>query len=177
MSIKHSYTKKWFAVYTKPRWEKKVSDLMCRQGIENYCPLNKVQRQWSDRKKVVLEPLFKSYVFVHIPLEDYMEVRSTEGVLNFVYWLGKPAVIPDEEIDLIRRFLNSFNNVEVFKTEIKINDIVRITHGPLMFQEGSIKEIKRKSVKVELPSLGFALIAEISKVNVEPVIKATESWA
>ena len=177
MIITHNKTKKWFAVYTKPRWEKKVSDLLYRQGIENYCPLNKVQRQWSDRKKVILEPLFKSYVFVHISLEDYMEVRSIEGVLNFVYWLGKPAAIPDSEIDLIRRFLNSYKNVKVLQTEIKINDKVRITSGPLMLQEGSVKEIKRKSVKVQLPSLGFALIAEVLKVNLEPVKTETEAWA
>ncbi|HMJ47328.1 MAG TPA: transcription termination/antitermination NusG family protein, partial [Ferruginibacter sp.] len=55
--------KKWYVVYTRPRWEKKVAATLDERGVENYCPLNRVNRQWSDRKKVVLEPLFKGYVF------------------------------------------------------------------------------------------------------------------
>ncbi len=59
MSSKH-----WYAIYTKPRWEKKVHHLLSEKGLEAYCPLNKVTRKWSDRMKTVEEPLFKSYVFV-----------------------------------------------------------------------------------------------------------------
>ena len=58
--------KKWFALYTKPRWEKKVNLTLLKKGIEVWCPVQKVQKQWSDRKKIVEEPLFKSYVFVKI---------------------------------------------------------------------------------------------------------------
>ena len=67
--------KNWYAVYTKPRWEKKVAGLLERKGIESYCPLNKVQRQWSDRKKIVMEPLFQSYVFVHVGAGEHLGVR------------------------------------------------------------------------------------------------------
>src|SRR6185369_1134152 len=98
----------WFAVYTKPRWEKKVSVFFTERGIESYCPLNKVHKQWSDRVKLVEEPLFKSYVFVHIPKNGQAAVRLVNGVLNFVYWLGKPAVIKQVEIDRIKRFLNEY---------------------------------------------------------------------
>ncbi len=66
----------WFAFYTKPRWEKKVAGLLSARGIINYCPLNKVVRQWSDRKKVVLEPVFKSYVFVKIEDDKKWEVKK-----------------------------------------------------------------------------------------------------
>ena len=75
----------WFAVYTKPRWEKKVARLLDEQGIENYCPLNKVVKQWSDRKKVVLEPLFKSYVFVRVAEEQKWELKKINGILNFIF--------------------------------------------------------------------------------------------
>ena len=159
----------WYAVYTKPRWEKKVSDLLTRKKIENYCPLNKVQRQWSDRKKIIKEPLFKSYVFVHIPAEDHLPVRETDGVMNFVYWLGKPAVIRDEEIDVIKRFMNEYPNVQLEKAAVNLNEKVRVLSGPLMMQEGNVLEIKHKTVKVLLPSLGYTLIAEIEKVNLERV--------
>ena len=62
--------KKWYALYTKPRWEKKVYRLLSERGMEAYCPLNKVKKKWSDRIKLVEEPLFKSYVFVHTEEEE-----------------------------------------------------------------------------------------------------------
>jgi transcription antitermination factor NusG len=102
--------KYWYAVYTKPRWEKKVSTLFAEKGFESYCPLNKVHKQWSDRIKLVEEPLFKSYVFVRIPAKAQAGIRLVNGVLNFVYWLGKPAVIKAVEIDRIKRFLNEYEN-------------------------------------------------------------------
>ena len=157
---------KWFAVYTKPRWEKKVAELLSNKQVENYCPLQKVERRWSDRKKVILEPLFKSYVFVHVPEKGHVPVLQTDGVLNFVNYLGKPAVIKDEEIAIIRQFLKDYRNIQVEKIDLNVNDQVKIISGPLMEQEGSVLEIKHKTVKVLLPSMGFALVAiEISNVE------------
>src|SRR6266852_5926070 len=95
---------KWYALYTKPRWEKKVADLLSAKDIESYCPVNRVYRQWSDRKKMISVPLFTGYVFVNIDEKRQVAVRSTTGVINFVYWLNKPAVIQDEEIALIKKF-------------------------------------------------------------------------
>ena len=98
-------SRKWLAVYTRPRWEKKVNRLLTEKGLESYCPLNKVRRKWSDRMKVVEEPLFKSYVFVKVDNNDRIAVRMTNGAINFVYWDGKPAVIKEKEITAIKRFL------------------------------------------------------------------------
>ena len=106
----------WYAVYTKPRWEKKVADLLARKGVEHYCPLNRVVRQWADRKKTVEEPLFKSYVFIRSTVAELLKVKQTDGVVNLVYWLGKPAVIRDEEIDTIKRFLADHENVQLERT-------------------------------------------------------------
>src|SRR4051794_15455526 len=103
----------WFAVYTKPRWEKKVAALLDEKGIEYYCPLNKVVKQWSDRKKVVMEPIFKSYVFVRVPDAEKWALRNVVGIINFVYWLGKPAKVKDEDILTIRKFLHEFSDVKV----------------------------------------------------------------
>ena len=165
----HDDQKNWYAVYTKPRWEKKVAELLSRKKIENYCPLNRVHRQWSDRKKIVLEPLFKSYVFVRISDNGQLAVRQTDGILNFVYWLGKPAVVRNEEIDMIKRFLNEHENVKLEKSMVNLNDKVRILNGPLMLQEGNVMEIKHKTVKVLLPSLGYSMVAEIEKANLEKI--------
>ncbi|RYZ48538.1 MAG: UpxY family transcription antiterminator, partial [Chitinophagaceae bacterium] len=105
--------KTWYAVYTLPRWEKKVARILEQQGIGVYCPLNKVVRQWSDRKKKVLEPLFKGYVFVQVSESEKWRVKETHGILNYVYWNGKPGIIRNDEIETIKHFLEGFTDVEV----------------------------------------------------------------
>jgi transcription antitermination factor NusG len=156
-------SKKWFAIYTRPRWEKKVNSLLLLKGIESYCPLNKVRRKWSDRIKTIEEPLFKSYVFVKVSEEDRTAVRMTNGVVNFVYWNGKPAIIKEREMQQIKRFLDEYENIEVVKMDFDPEDRVRITAGPMMDQEGRVIEVKNKMVKVCIDSLGYMLIAYIEK--------------
>ena len=157
----------WYALYTKPRWEKKVSKLLDDQGIENYCPINKVTRQWSDRKKVVLEPVFKSYVFVKINEKEKWELRKINGVLNFVYWLGKPAPIREEEILTIRKFLNEFQNVEVTELSLKVNDTVKVKNGVFMNYEGILVELIGNKARVRIESMGLQLVAQFDKTNLE----------
>jgi transcription antitermination factor NusG len=169
MTIMTPDATKWYAVYTKPRCEKKTADLLTKKGIENYCPLNRVQKQWSDRKKIILEPLFTSYVFVQIGADEQLAVRQTYGILNFVYWLSKPAVIRNEEIDIIKRFLNEHSFVRLEKVAVNVNDIVRILTGPFMEQEGQVVSVKNKSVKIMLPSLGYWMHAEVETFNVKVI--------
>lgn len=154
---------KWLAVYTRPRWEKKVNQLLAEKGLECYCPLNKVRRKWSDRMKLVEEPLFKSYVFVKVSDEDRSKVRMTTGAINFVYWNGKPAVIREREITAIRRFLNEYENVEARPMELKLNQRVRITNGSLMDKEGKVLDIRHKTAKIAIESLGYILVAYIER--------------
>ena len=157
--------RKWLAVYTRPRWEKKVNQLFQEKGLESYCPLNKVRRKWSDRYKIVEEPLFKSYVFVKVSEEDRTNVRMTTGAINFVYWDGKPAVVKEKEITAIRRFLNEYENVEARAVNLKINQRVRVTNGSLMDHEGKIVGIRHKKVKVAIDSLGYILVATIDRTK------------
>jgi transcription antitermination factor NusG len=163
LSKKSSMTRKWLAVYSKPRWEKKINQLLLEKGLESYCPLNKVRRKWSDRVKVVEEPLFKSYVFVKVSDDDRTSVRMTPGVINFVYWEGKPAVIKEKEINAIRRFLDEYENVEVKPMNLRVDQRVKITTGPLMDQEGQILSLHRKTVKIAIDSLGYVLVAYIER--------------
>jgi transcription antitermination factor NusG len=163
------HLKIWYAIHTRPRWEKKVARQLELKNIECYCPLNKVKRQWSDRKKIVLEPLFTSYVFVCISPEDHIKVKEIGGVINFVYWLKTPAVIRHEEIDAIKRFMNDYQSVHLEKSEVNLNDRVRIITGPLMEREGNILEVRHKTVKVSLPTLGYMLVAELERSNIERV--------
>jgi transcription antitermination factor NusG len=161
-------TAKWFAIYTRPRWEKKVNGLLLQKGIECYCPLNKVRRKWSDRIKVVEEPLFKSYVFVKVTDEQRTNVRMTNGVVNFVYWNGKPAIIKEKEIQTIKRFLDEHENVEAVKMDVKEGERVVVASGPMMDKEGQVLEVKNKTVKVAIDSLGYILIAYIDKSKLLP---------
>ncbi len=159
--------KQWYAVYTRSRWEKKVSDLLSKKKIENYCPLNRVVRQWADRKKTVHEPLFTCYVFVCASEQEHLSIKQTDGVLNFVHWLGKPAIIKNEEIDVVKKFLNEHEDVKLEKINVNVNDKVRIVSGPLMQCEGDVLQIKNSTVKIHLPSLGYAIVAEIKKTELE----------
>ncbi len=136
---------------------------MQEKGTESYCPLNKIKRKWSDRVKVIEEPLFKSYVFVKISDEERTQVRMTTGVVNFVYWNGKPAVIKEKEIAIIRRFLDEYENVEAEPMDIKINERVKITTGPLMDQEGKVLSVRHKTAQVAIDSLGYMLVAYIDR--------------
>ncbi|MEO5893063.1 MAG: UpxY family transcription antiterminator [Ferruginibacter sp.] len=161
----------WFAVYTKPRWEKKVAGLLDEKGIENYCPLNKVVKQWSDRKKVVLEPIFKSYVFIRVPEKEKWELRSITGIINFVYWLGKPARVRDEDILIIKKFLHEFSDVQVEEiSKLDINSKVRIKQGVLMNYQGVLVELSGNRAKVRIESMGLQLSAVFDKKNLEQII-------
>jgi transcription antitermination factor NusG len=155
----------WYAIYTKPRWEKKVHSLLSEKKIESYCPLNKVRKKWSDRMKIVEEPLFKSYVFAKVTTEDQTKVRMTAGVMNFVYWQGKPAIIPVKEIETIRKFLNEYENVMAEPIQLKEDGRVTIRQGLFMDHEARIIRIEGNKVKVVIESIGYSLVASIDKKN------------
>lgn len=159
----------WYAVYTKPRWEKKVADLLSLHSIQNYCPLNRVLRQWSDRKKVVYEPLFSSYVFVKVTEKQLPALKRLDGILHYITWQGKPATIRESEITIIRHFLREYSDVKIKAADLNINDPVRVTSGPLMEQRGTVVAVKNQTVKVALPSLSCLLYVELAKTSLEPV--------
>ena len=140
-----------------------MNKLLTEKGLESYCPLNKVRRKWSDRVKIVEEPLFKSYVFVKVSDDDRTAVRMTNGAINFVYWDGKPAVIREKEIIAIKRFLNEYENVEAVPADLKVNQRVRITNGTLMDQEGKVLDIRHKTARIAIDSLGYILVAYIDR--------------
>jgi transcription antitermination factor NusG len=154
--------KKWYALYTKPRWEKKVSKVLEQKGIECWCPLKRTQKQWSDRKKIVEEPLFTSYVFVRIEEGERTKVLMTDGILNFVYYVGKPAIIRDEEIDIIKKYLSEKEaTVSVQSlTSLDENMRIKVNHGIFMDTTGTVLKGGKKKVFVKLESLDQVMIVE-----------------
>ena len=163
--------KNWYVIYTKPRWEKKVYTLLTDKNIEAYCPLNRVRRKWSDRIKWVEEPLFKSYVFVKVAVEDLTGVRMIGGVVNFVYWLGKPAIVKSKEIEIIRKFLNDYEEVWTEPIELQKDARVVIRRGAFMDKEARVVKVTNNNVRVLIESIGYSLVAVVARSNVDVVGK------
>ena len=163
--------KNWYVIYTKPRWEKKVYSLLIDKDIEAYCPLNRVRRKWSDRIKWVEEPLFKSYVFVKVTEENLSSVRLIHGVVNFVYWLGRPAVVKNKEIETIRKFLNDYTEVWAEPITLQKDAKVIIRQGAFMDKEAKVVKVVNNKVRVLIESIGFSLVAVVARSNVEVVEK------
>lgn len=167
---------KWYVLYTRSRCEKKVAANLSKKGIENYCPLNMKVRQWSDRKKIIHEPVFTSYVFVRTLETELHRIKgSCSDIVNVVYWIGKPAVVRDEEIIEIKSFLNEYQDVQLEKKQVNLHDHVRILRGPLMNYEGEVLSVGSNQIKLILPSLGYMMIAEISKSNINIIRSSTNS--
>jgi transcription termination/antitermination protein NusG len=162
--------KKWFAVYTKPRFEKRVTEILTRKKIENYCPINKVLRHWSDRTKLVTEPLFPYFVFIKITQSELSSLKQIDGVVNFVYWLGKPAIIRDSEIEAIRQFLDEHSNIRLEKIQVTTNEPEHV-NGSFAKMGNGLIALKNKSVKVELPSLGFMMVADSETTDVDVMVR------
>lgn len=131
---------KWYVFYTKSRQEKKVYDLLLRAGYEAFLPLQKVMRQWSDRKKKVEVPLFNSYIFVKEMEHRIPEVLKTPGIAWNIRHNGKPAILREEEYQMICRFIETgyfmetSGEVETFQ----IGDRAKIIDGPLAGITGTL---------------------------------------
>jgi transcription antitermination factor NusG len=120
--------------------------------------------------KKVEEPLFKSYVFVRVSEAERTAVRMTPGVVNFVYWLGKPAVIRDHEIAIIRQFLDEHEEVEALRTEdIQPGSRLIITSGVMMDQQATALKVGKRYVEVVIESIGYTLRAKLERTKLKRI--------
>ena len=140
----------WYVVYTRQGMEMKVVRELQKRNIESYCPVNKTQNKWWSFKKSSDQPLFTSYVFAKVSEKDVPSLKKINGVVNVLYWLGKPAVVKEQDIHLIKDFLTNHTNVSVEKTGIK----------SLNYVYGNTSSAKAsESFKLELPTLGYRVVA------------------
>lgn len=164
--------KKWLVIYTRPRWEKKVDKDLKDHGIESYCPVRTVENQWADRKKLVSIPLFSSYIFVHVNLKEESSVLYTLGVLGYVYYMGRPAVVRDNVIDDIKTNLLLYRDVEVMcLSNLSVGDGVSIRDGVFASHHGKILQIQSKKVLVVLDTIDCALVAQVPVKHITADIK------
>ncbi|MFH6963265.1 UpxY family transcription antiterminator [Flavobacterium plurextorum] len=147
----------WYVVYTKPKWEKKVAEKLTQIGIECYCPIITQVKQWSDRKKKVEVPLFNSYVFVQLKDSDRNSVFQIAGVVRYLFWLGKPAIVRDEEIKSIKDSLKASNIAEVSVTSIQVGDRIKLESGAFSNQNAIVQEVSNTHYILVLESLGCVL--------------------
>ena len=169
----------WYAVQTMPRHEKKVSVELASKEVHCFLPTVCHTRQWSDRKKVVVEPLFVGYVFVQIAAESETRISllRTKGVVGLVGTRGVPVPIPDTEIAAIRTVLESKAPYRAHEY-LSVGQKVRIQSGALDGLEGILQEVKGdQSLVVSVELINRSLAVTISGYDVQPVFDSGENGA
>jgi transcription termination/antitermination protein NusG len=156
----------WYAVYTRPHYEKKVAESFAKKKMESYCPLNNITQHWGT-KKVKQTPLFPSHVFVKLDEAQLQDVRKTDGVINLAYWLTAPIIIREIEVEMIKRFLEEHMDVQLEAIPVDPKAIVKISQESI--QDGDTIFEKIAIVKLLLPSLGRALVASAKADHVKVI--------
>ena len=157
--------KNWYAVYTKQHCERKVSLLLSKKKIENFCPLNFKKSRSVFWKTITFEPIFSSYVFVKCTEDEILKLsKGVSGIISLLYWKGKPATIKEEEIDSIKEFTSNYHDIRLERLHStskndKNNQLSYMLDGQLLM-------VKNRAMKVNLPSLGFTMIANVADQEV-----------
>ncbi len=156
--------KNWYAVYVKSRTEKKVALELTYDHIDNYLPMIKKLKQWSDRKKWIEEPLFRSYIFVHVNEKEYYKVIQTMGVVKYITFEGKAVSIPQEQIEAIKYYLEESDPENIVESDWKLGRKVEVISGSMTGLMGNLVEVHgKKKVKVEIEAVGSSLLINIPK--------------
>ena len=148
--------KKWFVIYTKVNQEIKVAEQLNLINILSYCPTAKIIKQYSDRKKKILKPLIPSYVFVFIEDGKRNDVFSVLGVVRYMFWLGKPALVREREIELMKYYLNG-EYQEVLLSNFKKGQLYRISEGVFTGKIGQVIEVQKNKMRLQLEGLGIVV--------------------
>lgn len=167
----------WYALHTRHQHEKSVASALSNKNHEIYLPLHRCARQWQDRPKQIWLPLFPCYVFIREGMDRQLQIVTTPGVLNIVGWGGRPAIVPQAQLDAVRQIIESCLTIETHPY-LQCGDRVRVKTGPLMGLEGILtrkKGLARLVISMEL--LGRSAGVEIDVSNVErigpfPVMRA-----
>jgi len=159
---------RWYPVYTRSRAEKKAYEELIRKDIIAYLPLKKTLKQWSDRKKIIEEPLIKSYLFVYISAKEQTEVLMTNGISRFIYFSGNIASLPDKQIQDLKLLLATEDDLEVFDFAIKAGEKVVVKAGPFKGMLAELVSIHNKQrIILLLHNMGYAIEINTSMKFIE----------
>lgn len=169
---------KWIAVYTKSRHEKVVIQELENKNIEAYCPIFKERRQWSDRKRWVEFPLFRSYVFAKIELKNSIYILQTMGVHHIIKFQGNISIIPDEIIQNIKSMIDGGFTIEQVEYFVKGDEVI-VVDGPLKGMDGIVVKIKNENKLVlKIEAIQQAIAVQIhpgylkpKKKHVNPILQ------
>lgn len=162
----------WYALYVRSRAEKKVYTKLLDMGYEAYLPLITQMKKWSDRRKLVEEPLFKSYLFVKVDIKKYYDVLEVPGIVRFVTFERKAVVVPQNQINAIKKYCDDYTEEEEKPNEVELHEgqLVRIVSGAMSGLIGRLAPIEsKKRLIVYIESVGHYLPINISRTKVEPV--------
>ena len=150
----------WHVIYTKPRAEKKVEEMLNNFGIEAYCPVKQEIKQWSDRKKKIFVPVLPSMVLVNIDEKQRNKVFDITGVVRYMFWLKKHAIVKNDEVDSLKKLLSQNNIVSQETIALKVGE--KIDVPGFKNQSGIIKKISTNKIWVVLKNLGYVIKLKIA---------------
>jgi len=153
----------WHALYTRPRSEKRAWEDLKEAGIESYLPMVKTLKQWSDRKKWVEEPLFRSYIFARVSVKEYFEVLNASiHVVRYITFEGKAVPIPPQQIEAIKTFIAQGENLNIDTSSLVPGQLVEVIEGAMKGLQGNlVRVLGKQKVRVEIAGVGKELFVEI----------------
>ena len=152
---------KWYVLCTKPGSEIKTAAALKSIGIISFCPTYNYIKQYSDRKKKVEKPLISSYVFVKTDEKDRTKVFSIMNVKRYLFWLGKPAIVREEEIESLKKGINSFDNMLQI-SKVSRGSKIKIPNGLFKGITGEVFSISRNKIKLKLASVGLFMTTTLA---------------
>jgi transcription antitermination factor NusG len=148
--------KMWFVLITRPKAEKKAASQLSQLGIEAFCPVRKEVRQWSDRKKKIEIPLLPSMVLVNLEEVNRDTVFEIAGVKRYLFWLGKPAVVRQDEIKALKK-IQSQNYKSLDVENLRVGSNINLKKFGFQQEKGTVKYISGNQCWVVLHSLGYVI--------------------
>ena len=146
----------WYVIHTKPRGEKKAEEQLLSLGINAYCPTRNEIRYWSDRKKRIQVPVLPSMLLVNVEDKDINRVFECPGVIRYMFWLGKRAVVRQSEVDILKKYLNGdYNLINSKLSNIKVGD--NFSLSSFNNERGIVNRISNNNIWIYLKSIGYSV--------------------
>jgi transcription termination/antitermination protein NusG len=162
---------KWFALYTRSRFEKKMLSELTDRRVEVFLPMREILSRWKDRKKRIWIPLFPGYIFInHIDTpENRFRILNISGAVRFVGFEGHADPVPEEQIQYIRRFLESSIAIDPYPY-IQVGTRVEVIAGPLKGIQGLLVEKRgRFRFVLQVDLIRQAISVEIDASDIRPI--------
>jgi len=158
----------WYALYTRPRFEKRVDTDLREDGYEVYLPIMRTRKKWSDRMKWVDMPMFSGYIFAKVSSREYHKILKHPAVMKYISFGGQPSIVPEKCIQAIQRALGEGVDFEVTSTIFKPGQAIEVTAGPMIGCSGEvIRYAGKKSLLVRIGDTGLNLVVQMPAAYIE----------